>query len=86
MKERRYGYGPKVFQWRGHCYFVHHVERCWTLRKRRIRNEGWLCFLVRCAEGKFLVYQDLAANTWHLSRARRRKRMKRFPVKEGSLL
>jgi hypothetical protein len=25
---------------------------------------------VRCAEGTFEVHQDLAANTWHLSKAR----------------
>jgi len=70
MKERRYGFSPKVFRWHGHCYRVDSVERCWTRAERRRRNEGHLCFLVRCAEGKFVVYQDLAANTWHLSRAR----------------
>ena len=70
MKERRYGFSPKVFWWHGHCYRVDSVERCWTRAARHRRNGGQLCFLVRCAEERFVVYQDLAANTWHLSGAR----------------
>ena len=69
MRERRHGYIPQAFLWHGHCYRVHAVERCWTVLKRR-QNEGRLCFLVRCAEGTFEVHQDLATNTWHLSKAR----------------
>jgi hypothetical protein len=69
MKERRHEYIPQAFLWHGHCYRVHSVERCWTVLKRR-QHKGRLCFLLRCAEGTFEVHQDLAANTWHLSRAR----------------
>jgi len=70
MRERRYGYSPKVFRWRGHCYRVHTVERCWTLPNRRHRKGGRLYFLVRCTEGEFVVYQDLTAATWHVSDAK----------------
>ena len=69
MRERRYGYSPKVFRSRGHSYSVHVVERCWTLPRRRRRSGEQRCFLVRCAEGEFVVCQDLAAKTWHLSGA-----------------
>jgi hypothetical protein len=86
MKERRYGYGPKVFRWRGHRYVVHHVDRCWTLPKRHRRNEGWRYFRVSCAEGKFVVYQDLEANTWHLSKANGYGKRKGLPMKEVSVL
>jgi len=68
IKERRHGYIPQAFLWHGHCYRVHAVERCWTVLKRR-QHKSRLCFSVRCAEGTFEVHQDLATNTWHLSRA-----------------
>lgn len=67
MRERRHGYFPRVFLWHGHEYRVHVVERCWTVTGRP-RDVWRLCFRVRCAEGTFEVYQDLAANTWHLGR------------------
>jgi len=68
MRERRHGYIPNVFVWHGHSYHVHAVERCWTVPGRR-RDVGRLCFLLRCAEGVFEVYQNLTSNTWHLRRA-----------------
>ncbi len=74
MKERRHGYIPQAFLWHGHRYCVHAVERCWTVLKRRRRNAGRLCFLVHCAEGTFEIYQNIAANTWHLSRTQWRKK------------
>jgi len=68
IRERRHGYIPQAFLWHGRCYHVHAVERCWTVLGRR-RENGRLCFLVRCAEGVFEVYQNLTTNTWHLSKA-----------------
>jgi len=68
MRERRHNYFPKAFLWHGHCYRVDAVERCWTVQKYR-RDTARLCFLVRCAEGKFEVYQNLSTNTWHVHRA-----------------
>ena len=70
MRECRYGYFPRVFRSRGHCYRIHAVERSWTVPRGRHREDGERCFLVRCAEGEFVVCQDLTANTWHLARTR----------------
>jgi hypothetical protein len=68
IKERRHGYIPQAFLWHGHCYRIHAVERCWTVPKR-LPDIGRLCFLVRCAEGTFEVYQKLDTNTWHVHKA-----------------
>jgi len=69
MRHRRHSYFPRVFRWHGHSYRVHAVERCWTITSAWHRH-GRLFFCVQCAEGRFELYQDLAANTWHLRRAR----------------
>jgi hypothetical protein len=69
MKERRHGYFPKLFVWRGHRYRVNAVERCWTISRRNRGNRVERhCFRVRCPEGTFEVYQDVRYNTWHLQR------------------
>jgi len=77
MRERRYGYFPKAFTWRGHRYDVYAVERCWTVsRRRRGSRVERHYFRVRCSfgsaqdrrEGTFEVYQDVRHNTWHLQR------------------
>jgi hypothetical protein len=77
MRERRHGYFPKTFVWRGHKYHVHAVERCWTISRRgrggRVEQHR---FRVRCSfgpardrrEGTFEVYQDVRHNTWHIQR------------------
>ncbi len=75
MRERRHGYFPKAFTWRGQRYDVHAVERCWTVSRQRWggRVERH-CFRVRCSfgsaqdrrDGTFEVYQDVRHNTWHL--------------------
>ena len=69
MRSRRFGYFPRAFVWRGHEYHVEAVERCWTTSTRR--NGGQVqrhYFQVRCAEGKFDLYQDVMHNTWHIAR------------------
>jgi hypothetical protein len=69
MQERRHGYFPKLFIWRGHHYRVNAVERCWTVSRRNGGNRVERhCFRVRCPEGTFEVYQDVRYNTWHLQR------------------
>ena len=84
MRERRHGYFPKAFIWRGQRYDVYAVERCWTVSRPPffpLQWGGWKggerhCFRVRCSfgsaqdrhEGTFEVYQDVRHNTWHLQR------------------
>ncbi len=68
IQEKRFGYFPKRFRWRGHSYEVGRVERCWTL----MRGHPRLCFRVSCREGSFELFQDVRANTWEVA-----------PVKNG---
>jgi hypothetical protein len=71
MQQRRFGYFPKVFRWRGHYHVVQSVERCWTATRRPwMRAAARHYFLVICAEGAFELYQDTGTNTWHLRRAK----------------
>jgi hypothetical protein len=84
MDQKRFGYFPQRFTWRGRRYDVHAVERCWTVSRKRLGNKvERLCFRVRCAatngrgsrsgrailEGTFDLYQDLNTNTWHMEKA-----------------
>ena len=64
MRERRYGYFPRTFMWRGHEYNVEAVEKAETTFAGAKLNRHY--FQVRCAEGVFVVFQDLKANTWHI--------------------
>ncbi len=83
MDEKRFGYFPDRFTWRGRRYDVQAVERSWTVSHRRLGSSvDRLCFRVRGAavdewvheagrvasEGTFDVYQDLRTNTWHMER------------------
>lgn len=77
MLERRHGYFPKVFAWRGHRYDVYAVERCWTITRRGLRGKvERYCFRVRArsrsgsrnADETFEIYQDLQKSTWHMRR------------------
>ena len=63
MRSRRFGYFPRTFVWRGHEYQVESVVRCWTTTVRKCSKHH---FEVKCAEGKFHLYQDLQYNTWHI--------------------
>jgi hypothetical protein len=62
VKEKRFGYFPKVFRWHGKHYDVQAVERCWT----KAKTAPLLCFRVRCNEGIFDLYQNVRDNTWQL--------------------
>lgn len=69
MQTKRFGYFPKTFLWHGRRYRVKRVERAWTIsRQRTHRRVERRCFRVHTAEGVFDLYQDLAANTWHLDK------------------
>jgi len=73
MRQRRHGYFPYVFVWRGCEYRVEAVERCWTIcrRGRGGKVEGH-CFRVRCREGTFELFQDARAGTWSMRRNKAR--------------
>lgn len=62
IQEKRLGYFPKRFRWRGRVYLVEAVERCWTSTRRKPR----LCFRVRCREGVFDLFQDVKLNAWEI--------------------
>jgi len=66
IQEKRFGYFPKTFRWRGKRYNVQAVERCWNAT----RNVPHLCFRVRCQDGTFELYQNVRDNTWHLAQVR----------------
>ena len=61
---RRYNYFPKKFVWRGQQYNVYAVSEAWTEMKRKGAQHF---FRVRCKEGTFDIYQDLALNAWYLA-------------------
>ncbi|MGD2104485.1 MAG: hypothetical protein PVJ55_05140 [Anaerolineae bacterium] len=75
--ERRHGYFPKLFAWRGQWYDVHAVERCWTVSRRGLwgRIER-TCFRLRArprsggleGDATFTIYQNLRKGTWHMGR------------------
>ncbi|HIE38042.1 MAG TPA: hypothetical protein EYH30_05175 [Anaerolineales bacterium] len=72
MRQRRHGYFPHVFVWRGREHRVQAVERCWTLSRRGQggRIEGH-CFRVRCREGTFDLFQDARTGIWQMKRRAR---------------
>jgi hypothetical protein len=61
--EKRFGYFPARFQWRGHAHQVAAVERTWT----KMGRAAQLCFRVRCVEGVFDLTQNVKTNIWSLS-------------------
>lgn len=61
--EKRFGYFPHRFQWRGHTHQVQAVERTWT----KMGRVAQLCFRVRCSEGIFELVQNAKTNIWSLS-------------------
>jgi hypothetical protein len=63
IQEKRHGYFPQRFQWRGKAYDVQQVERCWTKTGRSPQ----LCFRVRCAGGVFDLRQNVNNNIWTLA-------------------
>ena len=62
IQEKRFGFFPKTFRWRGKRYTVDTVERCWNAS----RYAPHLCFRVRCQDGTFELYQNVRDNTWQL--------------------
>jgi hypothetical protein len=69
MIQRRFGYFPRLFSWRGRCYEVDSVDRCWDVQRRGKRPPRRF-FQVQAADGVFELYRDLEAGTWHIRRAK----------------
>ncbi len=69
---KQHGYFPKAFVWRGQQHTIEAVERCWTVPGRTwLGRPGAIarhCFRVRCPEGTYHLYQDLADNSWYIDR------------------
>jgi hypothetical protein len=63
IQEKRFGYFPQRFLWRGKTREVQNVERCWTKTGRSAQ----LCFRVRCHDGVFDLTQNVKTNIWSLS-------------------
>jgi hypothetical protein len=61
--EKRFGYFPQRFLWRGQVHTVQAVERTWT----KMGRVAQLCFRVRCGEGVFDLTQNAQTNIWSLS-------------------
>jgi len=66
MQEKRFGYFPHRFHWRGKSIAVQSVERCWT-RPGRTAAGAQMCFRVRCDQGTFDLTQQVKNNIWTLS-------------------
>lgn len=71
MMDLQFRFLPHIFRWRGRCYEVESVERCWTVSRRRWRYRvERRYFKAQCAGGTFELYQDLRSGAWRLRRAR----------------
>lgn len=63
IQEKRFGYFPQRFRWRGQSHEVQAVERCWT----RTGRSAQLCFRVRSVDGVFDLTQNVKTNIWTLA-------------------
>ncbi len=63
IEEKRFGYFPQRFLWRGKAHEIQAVERCWTKTGRNAQ----MCFRVRCREGVFDLTQHVASNVWTIT-------------------
>lgn len=70
MIDMRFQFLPDFFRWRGRCYHVESIDRCWTVSRRRWRHRTERrYFQVQSSGGTFELFQDLKSGTWHLRRA-----------------
>ncbi len=68
MIQRRFGYFPRVFRENDRLHTVKCVERCWTTASRGKMARHY--FDVTCSDDRFILFQDLNTNTWHMENAR----------------
>lgn len=65
VRDRRYGYAPWRFLYRGNLHRVCRVDA--------VRDKGGYAprryFTVRCTDGaRYVLFQDLQVGTWHIER------------------
>lgn len=65
VTEKRFGYFPQVFTWRGISYKVDRIVRTWT--KKTARHE-YLAFQVDCSGSLFDLYQNVNSKKWGMVR------------------
>ena len=67
--DKRFNYFPKTFAWRGKTHYVRSVDRCWTVKQRRLLGQVERhCFRVRTTDAIYDLYQDLRQDVWVLDR------------------
>ena len=70
MEQCRFSYFPRVFRWRGRQFEVDTVEHSWLAARRPWQRKSERRFFQMCGrDGRFRLYHDLVAGTWHLERA-----------------
>lgn len=70
MEQRRFGYFPYVFRWRGRRFQVDSVERSWLAPHRPWQRTPQRRVFRTCGpDGRFEICHDLVAGTWHIERA-----------------
>ena len=80
MIERRFGYFPRRFCWRGRQFTVLRVERVWCTERSWPRTIRHRLFAVITGEGTFELRHDLLHNLWSVHRAPEQLRYGRPPV------
>jgi hypothetical protein len=63
VTEKMFGYFPQVFVCQDTTYRVEKVLQTWTKRKQR---NVYLCFRVKCEQGKFELWQNNRTNEWRM--------------------
>ena len=71
ITQKRFGFFPEAFLWRGKVYQVISIEECRTVSRHSLfcRVERSY-FRARCAEGIFELFQDVLSNTWHVEKVK----------------
>jgi hypothetical protein len=68
MRQRRHGWFPRLFLWRGRAFEVDRIEHWWEVG-RRWGRPARRYFRLQAGEATFELYRDLEAGTWRLRRA-----------------
>ena len=66
--QKRFGYYPQRFLWRGRSFEVVQVLRVWCTERGWLRPAQWRRYALLTAEGNFELCHDLQRNLWSASR------------------